>query len=203
MSRVCKICDWEAMEDFNSFMVKQNPTFKEGVKYCASKGLTVSEPTVSNHCYKHIAGFVKRETHTKDSVENYGGQTSDKNVTIPHSFDPQTLRNTLGVKSSTNDPKTVQEVIARGLNKSVELSTLALFNALTEHSLGQRQYPLDMIRGLKDLIAICNCLTTGKTGSNRYDSVIDVNGLFKKPVQKSYDPFKELEENGETITVWE
>jgi hypothetical protein len=192
------------MEDFNSFMVKQNPTFKEGVKYCATKGLTVSEPTVSNHCYKHITGFKKKETHVTDNVEKYGGQVANpKNVTIPHSFDPQTLRTDLGVLTDANDPQTVKEVIARGLNKSIELATLSLVNALNEHSLGQRQYPLDMIRGLKDLVAICCTLTTGKTGSNRYDSIVDIEGLIKKPVQKAYDPFKELEEAGDTVTVWE
>ena len=200
MSRPCKICSWEGLEDFNAYMVRHNPVFREGVKYCASKGLKITEPTVTNHCYKHIVGYKKNDLSILDNVENYGGLADSKTMTIPHSFDPQSLRNDLGVVTSTNDPQTVTEVIVRGLNKSIELSTLALYNALTAHSQGERQYPLDMVRGLKDLVAIASTLTAGKGGTARYDSVLDVDGLIKKPVQKELDMSNV---NLATITVWE
>ena len=202
MSRPCKICSWEGLEDFNEYMTRQNPTFENGVKYCASKGLTVSQPTVMNHCYKHIEGYQKRKTHKIDTVENYGGQLLE-NATIPHSFDPQTLRNKLGVESTTNDSDTVKEVISRGLNKSIELSTLSLVNALEDHSKGLRQYPIDMVRGLKDLIAISSSITTGKTGSARYETILDVAGLVKKPIKKEVDTMEEYLKQCSTVTVWE
>lgn len=202
MSRPCKICSWEGLQEFNEFMTRQNPTFDNGVEYLATRGLTVSQPTVMNHCYKHIEGYQKRKTHKIDSVENYGGQILE-NATIPHSFDPQTLRNKLGVSSTTNESETVKEVIARGLSKSIELSTLSLVNALEDHSKGLRQYPIDMVRGLKDLVAITSCITTGKTHSARYETILDLSGLTKKPIKKEVDIFKLLEDQENTITVWE
>ena len=202
MSRPCKICSWEGLKDFNEYMTRQNPTFENGVKYLAIKGLDISQPTVMNHCYKHIEGYQKRQTHKMDSVENYGGQIVE-NATIPHSFDPQTLRNKLGVESTTNESDTLKEVSSRGLNKSIELSTLALVNALEDHSKGVRQYPIDMVRGLKDLISISSSITTGKTGSARYETILDVSGLTKKPVQKDFDMVTSIMETENKITVWE
>lgn len=202
MARPCKICSWEGLEEFNEFMTRQNPTFDNGVKYLATRGLEVTQPTVMNHCYKHIEGYQKRQTHKIDNVENYGGQVLE-NSTIPHSFDPQTLRKKLGVESTTNESDIVKEVISRGLNKSIELSTLALVNALEDHSKGLRQYPIDMVRGLKDLIAISSTITTGKTGSARYETILDVSGLTKKPIKKEIDIFKLMEEQESTVTVWE
>jgi len=202
MSRPCKICSWEGLEDFNEYMTRQNPTFENGVKYLAVKGLEISQPTVMNHCYKHIEGYQKRQTHKIDNVENYGGQITE-NATIPHSFDPQTLRNILGVESDLNDTDTVKEVISRGLNKSIELSTLSLVNALTDHSKGLRQYPIDMVRGLKDLIAITISITTGKTKSTRYETILDVAGLTKKPIKKEVDTMEEYIKQCNSITVWE
>ena len=105
-------------------------------------------------------------------------------------YDPQTLRNKLGVSSTTNESETVKEVISRGLNKSIELSTLALVNALEDHSKGLRQYPIDMVRGLKDLIAISSAITTGKTKSARFETILDVAGLVKKPVKKEVIPYE-------------
>jgi len=202
MSRPCKICSWEGLEDFNEYMTRQNPTFENGVKYLAVKGLEISQPTVMNHCYKHIEGYQKRQTHKIDNVENYGGQITE-NSTIPHSFDPQTLRNILGVESDLNDTDTVKEVISRGLNKSIELSTLSLVNALTDHSKGLRQYPIDMVRGLKDLIAITSSITTGKTKSTRYETILDVAGLTKKPIKKEVDTMEEYIKQCNTVTIWE
>ncbi len=202
MSRPCKICSWEKLEVFNEFMTRQNPTFDDGVKYLATNGLTVSQPTVMNHCYKHIEGYEKRQTHKIDNVQNYGGQVTE-NATIPHSFDPQILRNKLGIESTTNDSDIVKAVISRGLSKSIELSTLALVNALEDHSKGLRQYPIDMVRGLKDLVAITSSITTGKTHSARYETILDVDGLTKKPVKKEVDIFQLMEEQETTITVWE
>lgn len=202
MSRPCKICSWEGLEEFNEFMTRQSPTFENGVKYLATKGLHVTQPTVMHHCYKHIEGYQKRQTHKIDNVDNYGGQVTE-NATIPHSFDPQTLRNKLGVESTTNDSDTVKEVISRGLNKSIELSTLSLVNALEDHSKGLRQYPIDMVRGLKELIAISSAITTGKTKSARFETILDVAGLIKKPIQKEIDIFKLMEEQENTVTVWE
>ena len=201
MSRPCKICSWVGLEDFNEYMTRQNPTFESGVKYLAVKGLEISQPTVMNHCYKHIEGYQKRQTHKIDNVDNYGGQIKE-NATIPHSFDPQTLRNKLGVVSDLNDTDTLKAVISGGLNKSIELSTLSLVNALEDHCKGLRQYPIDMVRGLKDLISISSSITTGKTGSARYDTVLDVAGLTKKPIQKDFDlELAMLDTN--KITVWE
>ena len=181
MSRPCKICSWVGYENFNQHMISQNPTFEEGVKYLAVKGLEVSQPTVMSHCYKHIEGYQKRQNHKLDNVENYGG-VSEK-FSTPHSFDPQTLRNSLGIDSTTNETDTVKEVISRGLNKSIELSTLSLVNALEDHCKGLRQYPIDMFRGLKDLIAISSVITSYKNGSSRYETVLDVAGLTRQPVQ--------------------
>ena len=202
MSRPCKICSWEGLEDFNEYMTRQNPTFENGVKYLAVRGLEVSQPTVMNHCYKHIEGYQKRQTHKIDNVDNYGGQVLET-ATIPHSFDPQILRNMLGVESDLNDTDTVKEVISRGLNKSIELSTLSLVNALTDHCKGLRQYPIDMVRGLKDLIAISSTITTGKTKSARYETILDVAGLTKKPVEKEVDSLEAYIKQCNTITVWE
>lgn len=201
MSRPCKICSWEGLADFNKYMTRQNPTFENGVKYLAVKGLEISQPTVMNHCYKHIDGYEKRQTYKMDNVENYGGQITE-NATIPHSFDPQILRNILGVESTLNDSDTVKSVIYRGLNKSIELSTLSLVNALEDHCKGLRQYPIDMVRGLKDLVAIANTITTGKTQNPRYETILDIAGLIKKPIQKDFDIELAMLET-DKITVWE
>jgi len=183
-------------------MTRQNPTFTQGVEYLAIKGLKVTEPTVRNHCYKHIDGYEKRKTHKLDTVENYGGQITE-NATIPHSFDPQRLRNKLGVQSTTDDSQSVKEVISRGLSKSIELSTLSLVNALEDHSKGLRQYPIDMVRGLKDLVAISTAITTCKPYNNaRFESVLDVSGLIKTPVKEEIDILKLLEDEENTVTVW-
>lgn len=202
MSRPCKICSWERLEEFNEFMIRQNPTFENGVKYLATKGLDVTQPTVMNHCYKHIEGYQKRQTHKIDNVDNYGGQITE-NATIPHSFDPQTLRNKLGVVSDLNDTDTLKAVISGGLNKSIELSTLSLVNALEDHCKGLRQYPIDMVRGLKDLIAISSAITTSKTDIARFDTILDVSGVNKKLRIKDYDLEKMMEECTNKIQVWE
>jgi hypothetical protein len=60
-----------------------------------------------------------------------------------------------------------------------------------------------MVRGLKDLIAISSSITTGKTGSARYETILDVAGLTKKPVQKDFDMVSAMLEADSKITVWE
>jgi hypothetical protein len=40
-----------------------------------------------------------------------------------------------------------------------------------------------MVRGLKDLIAISSVITNYKNGSSRYETVLDVAGLTRQPVQ--------------------
>ena len=143
-------------------MIRESPTFVEGVRFCTVKGFKVSEPTLMNHCYKHIEGFQKRASHKVDSVDNYGGLITGELVTTPHTFDVHNMRSMLGIDSAENDPQTIKEVIAKGLSKSIELSTLGLINALQDHANGVRQYPLEVIRGLQVLIGIAETLTDTK-----------------------------------------
>lgn len=177
MSRPCKICSWEGVTELNEYMIRQSPTFVEGVRFCAVKGFKVSEPTLMNHCYKHIEGFEKRASHKLDSVDNYGGLVTGELVTIPQTFDVNNMRQMLGVDSSENDPQTMKEVITKGLSKSIELSTLSLINALQDHANGVRQYPLEIIRGLQVLIGVAETLTDTKV------DILNVVNLGK-PVPK-------------------
>lgn len=178
MSRPCKICSWEAVSELNEYMIRQNPTFIEGVRFCSVKGFKVSEPTLMNHCYKHIEGFQKRASHKVDSVDNYGGVITGELVTTPHTFNVDNMRSMLGVDSNDNDPQTIKEVIAKGLSKSIELSTLGLINALNDHANGVRQYPLEVIRGLQVLIGIAETLTDTKV------DILNITNLGKPQIRK-------------------
>lgn len=159
-------------------MIRESPTFVEGVRFCTVKGFKVSEPTLMNHCYKHIEGFKKRASHKVDSVDNYGGLITGELVTTPHTFNVDNMRSMLGIDSAENDPQTIKEVIAKGLSKSIELSTLALINAITDHSNGLRQYPLEVIRGLQVLIGIAETLTDTKV------DILNITNLGKPQIRR-------------------
>jgi hypothetical protein len=184
MSRQCKICSHSELEKINNYMIVHRPTFAIGKDYCESLGLIISEPTLANHCYKHIEGFEKKLTHKLDNVENYGGLGEQKLVTIPHSFDIFEMRKALGIDEIDNKPDTVKSVITRSLFKSIELTSLSLVNALLEHSKGMRDYPLEMIRGLKDLIVICDNLTNNKERSGKYKDVLDIENINNDEIDK-------------------